>query len=562
MSKAKKLYKFGGPLGYKTQIVNPYTNRQVQSFAAGGPTDPPTETPTETPTKSMSELLYELAAGGDGKSYGDFNDLDTKIREVESFGGEKTTNKDSTAKGAYQYLDASVPTAIQRFYNILEANNITEGPLMDEYNSMKGKAIPDLSDEQQKIMMLSDFIEGPNAPFKSWRAGETEDFDLWQNGHFAAKKLTDELRGQNTKNWAGATTRLEAKAKEAAALNVKAAPEIPQISSALPPITNNKLPPFLGDNTLQNGGSFDASLLGNGQTNNPSVGIGMDSFGSSGVGVGLDATTFGGGVGANVMNVSPTDVGLMNGSGAGAGITGGVLQKLPGDLAGANSGATSNLGIISAVSGGLSSISKPIAAAMDEKYKVENAGATMQNYDTSAGISNSTSKQMNKDRNKRMAIYDGLDSVPILGGIYAANRMFDDDSSTTLDDNGYKRFTSKYMSSDGWFGGYDKRVAEDKAAEERKISDEYNSLVTTHYAQSNANSVASAFGNERAAPRVVPYGGSVSGDGGDIQSIQIPMDHKNNKFKGVKIGEDSEGNPNLAEVGEEVYKDFVFTNRF
>ena len=603
--------KFGGSTGYKQQIVNPYTNMQVQSFPNGGETggDP------EPSTASSSQLLYELMAGDEVKSYADFNALDKSIREVESFGGTKTTNTESSASGPYQYLDDSVSTAINRYYNILKSKDITDGPLMDEYNNMKGKTITDLTDEQQKVMMLSDFIEGPNAPFKSWRAGEVEDFDLWQSGHFASADLTDELKKQNTRNWKNAQTRLSKASKEVIPETApEEVPRTPAVSSDIPGLPANtynnggdtKLNVGVGLNNEFSRGVTNSLNMGTG-TNIGSVGqftgagqhnmlpnlntgipqmpnltygqpnaapqyqapqqnqitSGVNNLVASNYLKSMVSTPASNMFSSSVSNgVSKTGVGLMNGSGAGAGVTGGVVDTP--SVAGGGSKFLEGAGAAALVGGALSGISKPIAAAMDEKYEIQNAGATsMSTFDNSATVSNETSTQMNEDRESRMKNYDMLDSIPIVGGIFAANRMFDDDSTTTLDDNGLKRFTSKYMSLSGWTGKYDKQRKADQDAENAKISTAFNAIKSSEYAGMQAQDTAAAFGNEREMPtNLVPYGGMLQGSGSEIQSIDIPMTHENNKFQGVKIGEDSTGKPNLAEVGEEIYKDFVFTDRF
>jgi len=290
--------------------------------------------------------------------------------------------------------------------------------------------------------------------------------------------------------------------------------------------------------------------------------------------------------------VSPTSVGLMGGSGAGAGITGGVATGAEG--AGAAGGGM-GVGAMSAIAGVLGKglqainpkndygISNDVTEGKDFSHNTK--GTDFNSYDTKVNMSQTEAAKELESAAKSDAALSTVESIPVIGGFASLGRGLHQSAKSILGaeeesvagsvvDNifnpaGYA--FERFKDGDTWegiaglvgLGGFFSGDRLKREAEERKkkLNNEFNALQSNTYSDINATTVAASFGNEREMPSIVPYGGNLSGSS-EIQSIDIPMDHENNKFQGVKIGEDSNGKPNLAEVGEEVYKNFVFTDRF
>lgn len=160
----------------------------------------------------MDELLkqYYLATGNNIENFEKFQGFLSTLAEAESFSGKNQRSKNSTAKGLYHYLDDSVVTSDKRTQNLFKKHNI-DAELQKAINDASNVPVGKRTKDMQSIMVLSDLMQGPNAPYQAWTRGEVSDQELYYRGHHTKSKDSISSQEQVYENWKNANTRLNIK---------------------------------------------------------------------------------------------------------------------------------------------------------------------------------------------------------------------------------------------------------------------------------------------------------------------------------------------------------------
>lgn len=158
----------------------------------------------------MDELLkqYYEALGNDPKNYAKFNSFLTTLAEAESFSGKRQNSSKSTAKGIYHYLDKSVITSDNRIKNLYKKHKV-KPDLQKLIDAELKLPIDKRSKETQSIMVLSDLMESPNAPYSDWQAGKVSDQELYYKGHHGTSSNAVSSKEKVYENWNNATMRVK-----------------------------------------------------------------------------------------------------------------------------------------------------------------------------------------------------------------------------------------------------------------------------------------------------------------------------------------------------------------
>ena len=283
-----------------------------------------------------------------------------------------------------------------------------------------------------------------------------------------------------------------------------------------------KVNPFLRKKVRMFGfGSNEFTGLLN--SNGPYSTFDSSMFGSNDMS-GANATTLQGNFNANNLYgvTSGTDVGLTNGSGAGANITGGI-ENMP-----AAGGA--NIPLISTVTGILGGVGNGMRDSVTDMdmYKEYNPeGTSLMAYDTSkSNVQAKLDMEEQKDMDRR-----NFSGVPIVGDIEnfvsGANTWIDRKIEDPLND---------------WL--FPKQKAEREANIAKTAQEELSGVTQAHYTQQNQSIMGENFAE------------------GGLLDVKVGGTHEQNPQGGVKVGESPDGTANLVEEDEVVWKNMVFSNRF
>ena len=196
---------YGGPVYRKLGPLNP--------LAFGGEID--------LPKKKDLFSQYYAATGQDMAHLSKVNAYLDQLAEAESFSGLSQSSKKSSAKGFYHYLDDSVKTADQRIKNI-QAKNKFDPELVKLLNEQLKLPIEKRSREMQSIMVLSDHMESPTAPYRDFIAGKVDGSELYYRGHHTEDPNAISSREKAKENWNNAEVRIkERDAKKANSNNAE-----------------------------------------------------------------------------------------------------------------------------------------------------------------------------------------------------------------------------------------------------------------------------------------------------------------------------------------------------
>jgi hypothetical protein len=183
---------YGGPVYRKLGPLNP--------LAFGGEIDPPKK-------KDLFSQYY-AATGQDMAHLSKVNAYLDQLAEAESFSGLSQSSKNSSAKGFYHYLDDSVKTADQRIKNI-QAKNKFDPELVKLLNEQLKLPIEERSREMQSIMVLSDHMESPTAPYRDFIAGKVDGSELYYRGHHTEDPNAVSSKEKVKENWNNAGIRIK-----------------------------------------------------------------------------------------------------------------------------------------------------------------------------------------------------------------------------------------------------------------------------------------------------------------------------------------------------------------
>jgi hypothetical protein len=172
----------------------------TQKMAYGGEINPPKK-------KDLFSQYY-AATGQDMAHLSKVNAYLDQLAEAESFSGLSQSSKNSSAKGFYHYLDDSVKTADQRIKNI-QAKNKFDPELVKLLNEQLKLPIEKRSREMQSIMVLSDHMESPTAPYGDFIAGKVDGSELYYRGHHTEDPNAMSSKEKVKENWNNAGIRIK-----------------------------------------------------------------------------------------------------------------------------------------------------------------------------------------------------------------------------------------------------------------------------------------------------------------------------------------------------------------
>jgi hypothetical protein len=184
---------------YSATPISP-DSKDTRKMAYGGEINPPKK-------KDLFSQYY-AATGQDMAHLSKVNAYLDQLAEAESFSGLSQSSKKSSAKGFYHYLDDSVKTADQRIKNI-QAKNKFDPELVKLLNEQLKLPIEKRSREMQSIMVLSDHMESPTAPYGDFIAGKVDGSELYYRGHHTEDPNAMSSKEKVKENWNNAGIRIK-----------------------------------------------------------------------------------------------------------------------------------------------------------------------------------------------------------------------------------------------------------------------------------------------------------------------------------------------------------------